>query len=187
MRIEEVRDAAHRWSQLNTIRKKNVSVRAKMLEFLRANVGRPVTIEELKHLAGNVSEWARRVRELRTQNGWPLFSGMQRGTDVPTGSYVLVEDKQAMPHDRRISDDVRIQVLTRDDFACTYCGWTRADLDRADPRRLLELHHVHEHRHGGENTAENLVTLCNVDHNMVHAGALSWTEKGWRTRSEPQR
>ena len=35
--------------------------------------------------------------------------------DLPVGTYLLDEDKQAPEHDRRIPDDVRIEVLTRDD------------------------------------------------------------------------
>jgi hypothetical protein len=173
MKAEEDRDAAHRWNVLNTIRKKKAAVKTKIIEYLRANVGRSVTIEELRYLAGNKSEWARRVRELRTEDGWPVFTRMQGRSDLPVGTYVLDEDKQAEVHDRQIPDDVRVSVLTRDHFACTHCGWTREQLSRDDPRKFLELHHRVAHSEKGKNTVENLVTLCNVHHDQVHAKTLT--------------
>ncbi len=175
VRQDQDRDAAHRWNVLNGLRKQSMSVKAKLLAYLRANVGKPVTIEELRYLAGDKSEWARRVRELRTEDGWPIFTRMQGRPDLPVGSYVLDEDKQAPEHDRHIPDDVRITVLERDRFACRHCGWTREQLRVEDPRKFLELHHLEHHGHGGANTVENLVTLCNVHHDQVHAGRLAIT------------
>ncbi len=169
---EQDRDSAHRWNVLNGIRKQSMGVKAKVLAYFRANVGKPVTLEELRYLAGDKSEWARRVRELRTEEGWPIFTRMQGRPDLPVGSYVLDEDKQAPEHDRHIPDDVRIAVLERDGFACRQCGWTRDQLRHEDPRKFLELHHVEHHKDGGANTVENLVTLCNVHHDQVHAGRL---------------
>jgi len=46
------RDAAHRWNVANTIRKERGSVRDKILKYLRANVGKAVTNEELRYVAG---------------------------------------------------------------------------------------------------------------------------------------
>ena len=40
-----------------------------------------------------------------------------------------------------------------------------------DPRKFLELHHVHHHVRGGANSVENLITLCNVDHDLEHRTA----------------
>jgi hypothetical protein len=172
--IDQDRDAAHRWNVLNTIRKKKgLAVKARLLEYMRANIGKPVSIEELRYLAGDKSEWARRMRELRTEDGWPIFTRMQGRADLPVGTYVLDEDKQAPEHDRRIPDDVRVDVLMRDGFACRVCGWTREQLRPDDPRKFLELHHVTAHADKGENSVENLITLCNVHHDQVHAGRLA--------------
>ncbi len=172
--LHQDREAAHRWYLLNSIRKKNgLGVKAKLLEYMRANVGASVSIEELRYLAGDRSEWARRMRELRTEDGWPIFTRTQGRSDLPVGTYVLDEDKQAPEHDRRIPDDVRIEVLTRDGFACRVCGWKRTQHHPDDPRKLLELHHVTPHAEKGENSVDNLITLCNVHHDQVHAGRLS--------------
>jgi hypothetical protein len=163
--------AAQRWRMVNSIRRsKNMSVQDKILKFLRENVGKAVTGEELRYLAKGATEWARRVRELRTQEGWPISTRTSGRPDLAVGVYVLEEDRQAAPHDRRIPDEIRVQVLERDHHACQKCGWTYAQLQPglADPRKLLELHHKQYHVDGGLNTVENLVTLCNVDHDSIH-------------------
>lgn len=173
------RDAAHRWHLLNTIRRRPLSVKNKLIEYMRANVGKPISLEELRYLAGDRSEWARRMRELRTEDGWPIFTRMQGRPELPVGTYILDEDKQAWEHDRRIPDDVRVEVLDRDKFACTHCGWNRDLASRDDPRKFLELHHLVAHADMGENSVENLVTLCNVHHDQVHAGRLAWSGSRW--------
>ena len=83
------------------------------------------------------------------------------------GVYVLEADRQAPEHDRQIPDPVRREVLRRDGYACTLCGWTHELWNPSDPRHL-EAHHVEHHVDGGANTADNLVTLCTVCHDEVH-------------------
>ena len=167
---EQDRDAAFRWRTLNDLRKRQGGVKSKIIDYLRMNVGRAVTGEELKYLARDASEWARRVRELRTEEGWPVVTRQTGRPDLPVGVYLLERDEQAEPHDRQIKDDVRVAVLTRDSFRCQYegCGWTQSEARPDDPRRNVELHHIQHHRHGGSNTADNLITLCNVHHDVVH-------------------
>ena len=123
-------------------------------------MGNVVTGEELKYLARNNSTWARRVRELRTEDGWQILTKMQGRPDLQVGEYLMEDDRQAQPHDRNIPDSVRVAVLERDKFACVHCGWTRDQLSPDDPRKFLELHHVEEHVDGGSNEADNLVALC---------------------------
>ena len=168
MRAEEDRQAAHRWNVLNEIRKKKVSVKDKIIEYFRKNVGEEITGEELKYLASDKKEWARRVRELRTEEGWPIATKNSGRVDLAVGVYVLEEDRQAYEHDRHIPDPVRVAVLQRDGFKCVECGWTRSMLSRDDPRKMLELHHKQHHKDKGENTVENLITLCNVHHDEMH-------------------
>ena len=105
---------------------------------------------------------------MRTEDEWPVFTRMQGRSDLDVGEYLLEEDRQAEEHDRKIPDEVRVKVLERDSFCCTTCGWRREDLSRDDPRKFLELHHLTNHAKGGENSFENLVTLCNVHHDQVH-------------------
>ncbi len=160
------RDAAYRWNVANEIRRGAAGGQDKILKYLRANVGKPVSGEELSYVAQS-SEWARRVRELRTEQGWPISTKMSGNPSLPVGVYVLERDRQAPSHDRRIADSVRRQVLQRDGYACRNCGWTHERWNTSDPR-FLELHHVVHHAHGGSNEATNLVTYCNVCHDDLH-------------------
>lgn len=170
------RDAAHRWNMANQIRKSDAGVRDKLLRFFRANVGKPITSEELRYVAGNVSEWARRTRELRTEDGWPVVTRTSGDPSLPVGVYVLMRDEQAPPHDRHIPEIVRREVMRRDDWSCRWvgCGWPHGFPDT--DHRYLEAHHIVHHHKGGENTAANLVTLCNLHHDETHrTGALEIT------------
>lgn len=168
MSMEQDREAAMRWNLLNVIRKERIAVKDKIIKYFRENVGIQVTGEELSYLASGRTEWARRVRELRTEDGWPIVTKNTGRDDLPVGVYVLEEDRQAHEHDRKISDSVRVAVLTRDKFSCVECGWNRAMLSPDDPRKMLELHHRKHHKDGGANTEENLETLCNVCHDDKH-------------------
>jgi len=161
------RDAAHRWYVANAIRKESGSVRGKILKFLRANVGRGVTNEELRYVAGDKTEWARRVRELRTEHGWPIATKTTGRPDLGVGVYVLQADRQSPEHDRSIPDDVRREVLRRDGYKCRSCAWSHDEWNPSDPRHL-ELHHIEHHAKGGANVEENLKTLCTVCHDKVH-------------------
>ncbi len=164
---EQDREAALRWNTANTIRKEHGSVRDKILKFLRANVGRQVTGEELRYVAGNKTEWARRVRELRTEFGWPVATKSTGRPDLGIGVYVLQADRQSPEHDRHIPDNVRSDVLRRDGYRCGDCHWSHDEWNPSDPRHL-ELHHMMPHARGGENVKENLKTLCTVCHDNLH-------------------
>jgi len=167
LETEQDREAAHRWNVANEIRRMQRSVRDKILEFLRRNVGLSITGEELRYVAKDRTEWARRVRELRTEYGWPVVTRNTGRPDLPVGVYVLEADRQSPVHDRYIPDPVRSAVLRRDNYRCQECDWTHDLLNKSDPRHL-ELHHIEHHAHGGENVEENLRTVCTVCHDEVH-------------------
>ena len=177
---EQDRDAAYRWKLAHTIRNEKLSVKDKILKYFRANAGKQVTGEELMYVAKDKTEWARRVRELRTEEGWPIVTRNTGRPDLPVGVYVLEADRQMPVQDRSISDEVRISVLIRDKFRCTNpnCHWDRSQWQKDDPRQFLELHHITYHINSGSNDANNLITLCNVCHDRVHAGRLelNWLE-----------
>lgn len=171
------RDSAYRWNLANDIRKSGLSVKNKFLKYFRDNVGKRITGEELKYLADGRSEWPRRVRELRTEEGWPIATRNTGMPSLPVGVYLLEEDRQAEVHDRKIPDPIRVTVLERDDFACRQCGWSPDTARRGDKyRTLLELHHIEHHASGGDNTEANLITLCNICHDEVHRGNIDKQE-----------
>jgi hypothetical protein len=161
------RDAAHRWNIANTIRKERGSVKGKILKFFRANVGQGITNEELRYVAGDKTEWARRVRELRTENGWPIATKAAGRPDLSVGVYVLQADRQSPEHDRHIPDETRREVLRRDGYVCQDCGWSHDEWNPSDPRHL-ELHHIKPHAKGGDNVKSNLKTLCTSCHDGMH-------------------
>jgi hypothetical protein len=162
------RDAAFRWRVANQIRKSDAGVREKLLRFLRANVGKRVTSEELRYVAGDRSEWARRARELRTEDGWPVVTKFTGDPSLPMGVYVLARDEQAPAHDRHIPELTRREVMRRDDWSCRWlgCSWPKGY--PASDMRFLEAHHLTHHASGGSNDADNLVTLCNLHHDEAH-------------------
>lgn len=176
---EQDKQAAFRWNTAKEIRSsRGLSVRDKILEFLRQNVGVEVLGEELRYVSGDKTEWARRTRELRTEYGWPIVTKMSGRPGMNVGSYLLEQDRQSPPHDRRIPDPVRRAVLRRDKYRCRRCNWTHNDFNRSDPRHL-ELHHVKKHSTGGENTEANLITLCTVCHDEWHSKEAGDGEAGF--------
>ena len=58
-----------------------------MLEYLKSVNGQIVDKDQLAGVAG-ISEWARRVRELRVEDGWPISSATSRD-DLKPGEYRL--------------------------------------------------------------------------------------------------
>ncbi len=166
--IDQDREAAFRWQVANEIRRETVSVRDKILKFFRANVGKIITGEELRYVAKDRTEWARRVRELRTEYGWPVVTKNTGRPDLNVGVYLLEADRQSPEHDRNISDRVKRKVLRRDSCQCQKCEWTHKEWNRSDPRHL-ELHHIRPHMEGGKNIEENLLTVCTVCHDEIHS------------------
>lgn len=163
---------AKRWRLANQIRRRRISGRDRILAFLQANVGVPVTGDELRYVA-NIGEWARRVRELRTDFGWPVYTRQSGRPDLRAGEYVLESLNQARPHERKIPDTIRMEVLSRDNYTCTRCNWNnQIYLDSGrnpEFHRYLELHHIQAHVEKGLPEADNLITLCNRCHDEIHA------------------
>jgi HNH endonuclease len=164
---QQDRDAAHRWNVANRIRRKKAAVIDKLREFFRENVGKQITGEELRYLARNKTEWARRVRQLRTEQGWPIVTQNSGDPNLPVGVYVLEADRQSPEHDRTMPDATRRKVLRRDDYRCRDCEWSHAEWNPSDPRHL-ELHHLKPHVEKGKNTEDNLITICTVCHDEKH-------------------
>lgn len=163
---------ARRWLVANRHRKSPFAVRQRLLNFLLEHVGQVVTTEELAYVASGKKEWARRVRELRTEEGYAIATRLTGRTDLGQGEYILLSaERIAEPHDRQISIEVQREVYERDGNACRACGWTIQKHSVKD-RRILELHHLTEHEKRGENTAKNLIVICSRCHDQVHAGKL---------------
>ena len=115
-------------------------------------------------------EFGRRIRELRTEEGYSIATMFTGRTDLKMGEYVLEDiERIAESHDRKISFNIQRIVYDRANNTCQLCGWDRDKWKRDDPR-ILEIHHVEEHVDGGPNIPDNLVLLCSRCHDEVHAG-----------------
>jgi hypothetical protein len=67
----------------------------RLLLYMRSRVGEVVDKDELSGVSG-IYEWARRLRELRVEEGWPISSSTNRD-DLKPGQYLL-EAAQLDPH-----------------------------------------------------------------------------------------
>lgn len=67
-----------------------MSARDKLRAYFLANVGEVLNSTQLRRASGNISEWARRVRELRDEEGFNILSHNDR-SDLKPGQYILVD------------------------------------------------------------------------------------------------
>ena len=66
------------------------SAQAAILQYLRNHLGEKVGKHALSGVSG-IYEWARRIRELRVEQGWPIASDVTRA-DLVEGEYLLEAD-----------------------------------------------------------------------------------------------
>ncbi len=145
---------------------RKTSSKERIRQFLLANIGRTVTSIEIRDAAGSgVSEWARRVRELREDEGWPILTHNDEAGLKP-GEYLLNEPppkKSNVVFSRNISGKLRAQVLDRNGFTCQMCGLTPGDIDPSTGRKVrLHIGHIIDKSIGGKEELSNLRTLCST-------------------------
>lgn len=133
-------------------------------QFFLANIGRVVTSIQVRDAAGpGVSEWARRVRELREDEHWAILI-YHDSADLKPGQYLLNEvppEAPAMKFSRPISAKLRAEVLDRNGFTCQMRGLTPGDIDPATGREVrLHIGHIKDRSLGGRDELTNLRTLC---------------------------
>lgn len=141
----------------------SLGARAMLRAHFLTNIGRVMESEELRHVAGNISEWARRVRELRTEEGYPILTHNDR-SDLKPGQYLLMNSKPQPAFERAISKETRAFVLDRNGFTCQQCGAVAGEPHPYDPTRKTRLHigHVIDKSLGGTDDPGNLRALCSV-------------------------
>lgn len=135
--------------------------RAAVLSYLLANMGRVIEGDELRAASGNQSEWARRVRELRTEYGYRILTYRDRA-DLKSGQYLLETDEREPVMPRSISKETRAYVLERNGYTCQMCGRGAGDPDPFEPSRKvrLVLGHIIDKNLGGSDTPDNLRAVC---------------------------
>lgn len=141
------------------------SAKNRIRKFFLDNMGEVVTAAQLQQVAAPVSEWARRVRELRDEENWPIAS-QHDSADLKSGQYRLTgppPESPAVNFQRGISQKLRAEVLDRNGFTCQMCGKTPGDID-PDTGRKVRLHvgHIVDKKLGGKDELSNLRTLCST-------------------------
>jgi 5-methylcytosine-specific restriction endonuclease McrA len=141
------------------------SAKTKLKRYLLANLGKVLTSDQLRDAAG-VSEWARRVRELRDEEGWLILTKNDRA-DLRPDQYLLAKEPPKdypVQFSRRISARVRAQVLERNGMTCVMCGLSPGENDpyTGRPVRLHVGHIVDKSLPGGTDDISNLRALCST-------------------------
>lgn len=135
----------------------------KLRKHFLANIGRVMNTDELRSVADNQSEWARRVRELRSEEGYLILTHNDR-SDLKPGEYLLETAKPQPAFARSVSKETRAFVLDRNGFTCQMCGAVAGEPHPYNPERKTRLHigHILDKSKGGSDDPTNLRALCSV-------------------------
>lgn len=137
--------------------------RGKLRNHFLENIGKIMDSDELRDVSGNQSEWARRVRELRTEEGYQILTHNDR-SDLKPGQYLLENPKPQPAFERAISKETRAFVLDRNGFTCQMCGAVAGETHPYDSTRKTRLHlgHIIDKSLGGTDDPSNLRAICSV-------------------------
>lgn len=137
--------------------------RDKLRSYFLNNLGKVLKSSELQTVSGGKAEWARRIRELRTQEGFQILTHNDR-SDLKPGQYLLLDPKPKPAFERAISKETRAIVLDRNGFTCQMCGAVAGEPHPFNPERKTRLHigHILDKSLGGTDDLSNLRALCSV-------------------------
>lgn len=132
-----------------------------ILEFFLKNIGVVLESKEIQEASGGVSEWARRVRELRNEFGYQILSHKDRN-NLKLNQYLMETTKRLPAFERNISKETRAQVLERNGYTCQMCGVAAGDPDPLGGSRTVRLTigHILDKSKGGDDSPKNLRTVC---------------------------
>lgn len=141
---------------------KKKGARTKLREFFTKNVGKVLDSDTLREIAG-VSEWARRVRELRNEEGMNIVTHNDL-SELKPGQYLLVNLIPLPAFERSISKETRSYILDRNGFTCQMCGAAAGEQHPYDKTRKTRLHigHIIDKSMGGTDDPSNLRAICSV-------------------------
>lgn len=142
---------------------KKSGARGKLREYFYLHVGEVVDWQVLREVAGGITEWGRRVRELRQLEGMNIETDKDSSALKP-GQYRLVDTKPLPVFSGGISKETRAFVLDRNGFTCQMCGAAAGEPHPSDPSRKTRLHigHIIDLSHGGSDDPQNLRALCSI-------------------------
>jgi len=146
--------------------KKKSSAKERIREFFLKNINVVVTNRQIQEAAGaGVTEWARRVRELRENEKWKILTHNDLESLSP-GQYLLMEKPPENPvvtFEDTISAKLRAEVFDRNGFTCQSCGLCPGDIDPYTNRKVrLHVGHIKDKNLGGKAELSNLRTLCST-------------------------
>lgn len=132
-------------------------------DYFLSNLGRVLESDELRIVSGGISEWARRIRELRNEEGFQILTHNDR-SELKPGQYLLITAKPEPAFERGISKETRAIVLDRNGFTCQMCGAGAGEPHPFDPSRKTRLHlgHTIDKSMGGSDDPSNLRAICSI-------------------------
>lgn len=140
---------------------RKVPSKLRILAYLLENIGNVLSSDQIREASGGVSEWARRVRELRDEEGYEILTHKDRA-DLKPGQYLMETDVRRPVFAREISKETRAFVLERNGYTCQMCGLAAGDTDPFVPSRKVRLTmgHIIDKSLGGDDTPNNLRAVC---------------------------
>lgn len=146
----------------------------KILDFFLANIGRVLESREIQTASEGAVEWARRVRELRNEQGYQILSHKDR-SELKPGQYLLETEKRLPAFSRNISKETRAWVLERNGYTCQMCGIGAGDMDPFNSTRTIQLTmgHIVDKSKGGDDSPDNLRAVCtNCNEGLQNTGLM---------------
>jgi HNH endonuclease len=132
-----------------------------ILDYFLENLGRVVESRDIQAASGGAVEWARRVRELRNEEGYQILSHKDRA-DLKPNQYLLETSKRIPAFKRSVSKETRAWVLERNGYTCQMCGVAAGDPDPFGSERTVRLTmgHIIDKSKGGDDSPQNLRAIC---------------------------
>jgi hypothetical protein len=139
-----------------------VGARDRLRKYFEDHVGEIISTHTLAEVAG-IREYARRVRELREQEGMRILTHHDRA-DLKAGEYLLETLERSPEIEKSVSPQLRAEILERNGYTCQFCGAGAGDPDPYHLGRKVRLHidHIVPPGHGGTNDKANLRVLCST-------------------------
>src|SRR5437763_12084847 len=132
-----------------------------ILEYFLRNIGKVLESRDIQKASGGAVEWARRVRELRNEDGYQILSYKDRA-DLKPNQYLMETIERVPAFTRGISKETRAWVLERNGYTCQMCGVAAGDPDPFGGNRTVRLTmgHIIDKSKGGDDTPQNLRAVC---------------------------
>jgi 5-methylcytosine-specific restriction endonuclease McrA len=132
-----------------------------ILDYFLDNLGTILESRDIQAASGGAVEWARRVRELRNEEGYQILSHKDRA-DLKPNQYLLETKKRIPAFKRNISKETRAWVLERNGYTCQMCGVAAGDPDPfgSDRTVRLTMGHIIDKSKGGDDSPQNLRAIC---------------------------